>query len=78
MLIRALEAAIEYIDFFERLTDMFRRLGKSLGRFGIYARLYPDSDRLRLALIVAYEKFLQLCLQSKSLFKETQAKRLKC
>ena len=70
--------AIELTDFFEKLVDMFRRLGKSLGRFEIYARLYPTSERLKQSLVDAYEKFLTLCLMSKSLFAEKSSKRLKC
>jgi hypothetical protein len=78
MLTRLKKLAIEFIDFFEKLVDMFRRLGKSLGRFEIYARLYPTSERLKESLIEAYEKFLDLCLKSKSVFAEKSSKRLKC
>jgi hypothetical protein len=78
MLTRLKKLAIEFIDFFEKLVDMFRRLGKSLGRFEIHARLYPTSERLKESLIEAYEKFLDLCLKSKSVFAEKSSKRLKC
>jgi hypothetical protein len=78
MLTRFKKLAIEFIDFFEKLVDMFRRLGKSLGRFEIYARLYPASERLKGSLVDAYEKFLSLCLMSKSVLAEKSSKRLKC
>ncbi|KAK5045237.1 hypothetical protein LTR84_009343 [Exophiala bonariae] len=45
--------ALDYLEFYENLLDMFRQLGKTLGRFGIYARLYPRSDRLKSSLIAA-------------------------
>jgi hypothetical protein len=78
MLTHLKKLAIEFIDFYEKLVDMFRRLGKSLGRFEIYARLYPTSERLKESLVDAYEKFLDLCLKSKSVFAEKSPKRLKC
>ncbi|KAH8790716.1 ankyrin repeat-containing domain protein [Hyaloscypha finlandica] len=72
-----LQLAGDFIDFFERIVDMFRRLGKSLGRFEIYARLYPTSERLKSALVEAYGKFLGICLLCKGVFKEKSAKRMK-
>jgi hypothetical protein len=73
-----LQLAGDFIDFFERIVDMFRRLGKSLGRFEIYARLYPTSERLKPALVEGYGKFLGICLLCKGVFKEKGAKRMKC
>lgn len=70
--------AIEFIDFFEKIVDMFRRLGKSLGRFEIYARLYPSSSRLKFSLVNAYEKYLGLCLMCKTVFAEKTTRRVKC
>jgi hypothetical protein len=78
MLTRLKKLAIEFIDFFDKLVDMFRQLGKSLGRFEIYAQLYPKSERLKGSLVDAYEKFLSLCLMSKSVFADKSSKRLKC
>jgi hypothetical protein len=57
---------------------MFRRLGKSLGRFEIYACLYHSSHCLRIALVETYDKLLRFCLNPKKVFVDCQSKKLQC
>ena len=57
---------------------MVQKLGKSSGRFDVYARLYPRSNRLKEVLTVAYVRFLEFCLYAKKAFAEGKSKKARC
>jgi hypothetical protein len=56
------------------MVEMLSRIGKQMGMFVIYAKLYPSSQRLRERLIEVYVSFLDCCNQAKSLLTETKPK----
>ena len=51
---------------------MLSRVGKLLGMFEIYAKLYPSSQRLKERIVDAYASFLECCLQVKLLLYEAK------
>jgi hypothetical protein len=57
---------------------MLRQLGKRLGMFEIYARLYPASRRLKESLVDAYVAFLGFCLETKTILNDAKCKRSSC
>ena len=68
----------EFIDIFEKLVEMLRQLGKQLGMFETYARLYPTSYRLKQGLVEAYSAFLNFCLETRNIFNENRTKKSLC
>lgn len=57
------------------MAEMLSRIGKQIGMFEIYAKLYPSSQRLKERLIEAYASFLDCCIQVKALLSEERPKR---
>lgn len=47
---------------------MLGRIGDVLPRFRIYEQIYPDHERLRVALSKAYLDVLEFCVRVKDFF----------
>jgi hypothetical protein len=68
----------DFLDLFEKMVEMLRQLGRRMGMFEIYARLYPTSERLRESLVDAYVTFLDFCQETKAILTDTKSKKLLC
>jgi hypothetical protein len=66
------------LDLFEKLVEMLRQLGKPLGMFEIYARLYPSSTRLKESLVDAYVAFLEFCEETRAILNDANPKKSQC
>ena len=58
--------ASEYSKYFDRIVDMFARIGDVLPRFRGYENLFPNHDRLIQALSV---DILTFCTEAKAVFR---------
>ena len=56
---------------------MLVRIGRHLGTFEAYSRLYPHSERLKDSLLVSYEAFLRFCLTCRGKLNEAHSHRSK-
>ena len=56
---------------------MLGRIGRHLGTFEAYSRLYPHSERLKNSLLASYEAFLSFCLTCRGMLKEAHSDRSK-
>jgi hypothetical protein len=54
--------------YFEKLVDMFSRIGEVLPRFRVYERLFPEHERLLAALTKSYLDIIIFCLDAKEIF----------
>ncbi|KAL8868513.1 MAG: hypothetical protein Q9174_004942 [Haloplaca sp. 1 TL-2023] len=61
--------ASEYSKFFDRIVDMFARIGDVLPRFRVYENLFPNHERLIQALSIAYVDILDFCTEAKAVFR---------
>ncbi|KAL8992388.1 MAG: hypothetical protein Q9169_007138 [Polycauliona sp. 2 TL-2023] len=64
-----LHLAGEFGKYFERIVDMFARIGDLLPRFRLYENLFPSHERLVQALSVAYVDVLTFCTDAKAVFR---------
>ena len=60
-----------------QLVDMLGRIGRHLGTFEAYSRLYPQSERLKISLLASYEAFLSFCLTCRGMLNEAHSDRSK-
>ena len=56
---------------------MLGRIGRNLGTFEAYSRLYPHSERLKNSLLASYEAFLSFCLTCRGMLNEAHSSRSK-
>ena len=56
---------------------MLGRIGRHLGTFEAYSRLYPHSERLKSSLLASYEAFLSFCLICRGMLNEAHTSRSK-
>ena len=56
---------------------MLGRIGRHLGTFEAYSRLYPQSERLKNSLLASYEAFLSFCLTCRGMLNEAHSDRSK-
>ena len=64
------QLAREFGKYFEKLVDMFARIGDVLPRFRIYERLFPNSERLVQSLSLVYVDILVFCSDVKAVFRQ--------
>ena len=67
-----LEIAREFGKYFEKLVDMFTRIGDVLPQFQVYEKLFPNHERLIHALSFAYLDVITFCSDAKALFRRGQ------
>lgn len=72
MLIECVQIAGEFGKYFEKLVDMFERIGDVLPRFRVYEKLFSSHERLVQALSVAYLDVLIFCSKCKAVFRHGQ------
>jgi hypothetical protein len=63
-----IQIAQEYSKYFDKLVDMFVRIGDVLPRFRGYEMLFPSYEVLRQALSKAYLTIIEFCVDAKSVF----------
>ena len=59
-------------DYFEKLVDMFSRIGDVLPGVRIYERLFSDNERLLHLLSEAYVDIITFCSKCKAVFRRGQ------
>lgn len=64
-----LHLASEFTKYYERIVDMFVRIGDLLPRFRVYENLFPSHERLVQALSVVYVDVLTFCTEAKVVFR---------
>ncbi|KAI4235659.1 MAG: hypothetical protein LQ349_003012 [Xanthoria aureola] len=64
-----LHLASEFTKYFERIVDMFARIGDLLPRFRVYENLFPSHERLVQALSVVYVDVLTFCTEAKAVLR---------
>ncbi|KAL8756238.1 MAG: hypothetical protein Q9199_003060 [Rusavskia elegans] len=64
-----LHLAGEFGKYFERIVDMFARIGDLLPRFRVYENLFPSHERLVQTLSVVYIDILTFCAEAKAVFR---------
>jgi hypothetical protein len=62
------QIAHEYSKYFDKLVDMFVRIGDVLPRFWGYEMLFPRYEALRQALSKAYLTIIEFCVDARSIF----------
>lgn len=67
-----LRIARELGKYFDKLVDMFTRIGDVLPRFKTYERLFSNHDQLIEALSKAYLDILKFCYDAKAVFRRGQ------
>lgn len=65
--------AREFGKYFEKLVDMFARIGDVLPRFQVYEKLFPGHQRLTYALSMAYVDIIVFCSDAKAVFRRGRA-----
>ncbi|KAL8778333.1 MAG: hypothetical protein Q9213_007463 [Squamulea squamosa] len=66
-----LHLAREFGEYFERIVEMFVRIGDLLPRFRVYENLFPSHERLVHALSFAYVDVLIFCTEAKAVFRRS-------
>ena len=66
------QLAREFSKYFEKLVDMFERIGDVLPRFRAYERLFPDNERLLHSLSLVYVDILKFCFDAKAVFRRNK------
>jgi hypothetical protein len=54
--------------FFEKIVEMFGRIGDALPRFRDYERLFPNHQRLHATLAKVYLDIIIFCVDAKTIF----------
>ncbi|KAL9118913.1 MAG: hypothetical protein Q9187_004535 [Circinaria calcarea] len=65
-----LHLASEFHKYFERLVDMFVRIGDVLPQFRVYEKLFASHERLVQALSKVYVDILEFCTDAKAVFRK--------
>ncbi|KAL9079932.1 MAG: hypothetical protein Q9157_001224 [Trypethelium eluteriae] len=55
-------------NYFDKLIDMFSRIGDNLPRFRVFELLFPSHERLLMALSDVYLDLLNFCVEAKETF----------
>ncbi|CAD6575359.1 MAG: hypothetical protein ASARMPREDX12_007236 [Alectoria sarmentosa] len=69
-----LHIAREFGKYFDKLVEMFARIGDILPRFRTYERLFSNHERLIQALSVAYLDIIVFCTDAKAVFRRGKSK----
>lgn len=64
--------AREFINYFEKLVEIFTRIGDVLPRFKVYEKLFPNHESLTHALSDAYVDIIVFCSDAKAVFRRGQ------
>ncbi|KAI9871159.1 MAG: hypothetical protein M1830_003253, partial [Pleopsidium flavum] len=65
-----LQVAQAFEKYFEKLIDMFSRIGDILPRFQVYQSLFPSHERLLQAISIAYLDIIYFCMDAKKTFRK--------
>lgn len=68
------QIASEFGKYFDKLVEMFARIGDVLPRFRTYEKLFSDHERLIQALSVAYLDVIIFCTNAKAVFRRGHSK----
>ncbi|KAL8770537.1 MAG: hypothetical protein Q9209_003793 [Squamulea sp. 1 TL-2023] len=71
-----LQLARGFGEYFERIVEMFARIGDLLPRFRVYENLFPSHERLVHALSITYIDVLVFCTEAKTVFRRERRSRL--
>ena len=66
------QIAREFGKYFDKLVEMFARIGDVLPRFRRYERLFSNHDSLIQALSMAYLDIITFCVNAKAVFRRGQ------
>ena len=66
------QIAHEFGKYFDKLVEMFVRIGDVLPRFRTYERLFSNHERLINALSIAYLDIITFCTSAKAVFRRGQ------
>ena len=64
--------AREFSKYFEKLLEMFARLGDGLPRFKTYERLFPNHRALIQKLSDVYLEIILFCISAKAVFRHAK------
>lgn len=64
------QAALNFFGYFEKLAEMFRRLGALCPIFKQFQELFPESTELREALAEFYALVITFCIEALRVIKE--------
>lgn len=67
-----MQIAGEFGKYFEKLVEMFTRIGDVLPRFRVYERLFFNHERLVQSLSLAYVDVISFCSKCKAVFRHGQ------
>ena len=65
-----LHLAREFGKYFEKLVDMFARIGDVLPRFRVYEKLFPGHEQLLQSLSIVYVDIIKFCTDAKAVFRQ--------
>ena len=72
------QIAHEFGKYFDKLVEMFARIGDVLPRFRTYERLFSNHESLIQALSMAYLDIITFCTNAKAVFRRGQRSSSKC
>jgi hypothetical protein len=64
------QIANNFGEYFDKLLDMFTKVGDALPRFRTYEMLFPTHERLVQALSVVYVDIVTFCIEAKKVFRD--------
>ena len=65
-----LHLAREFGKYFEKLVEMFARIGDVLPRFRVYEKLFPGHEQLVQSLSIVYVDIIEFCADAKVIFRQ--------
>lgn len=65
-----LHLAREFGKYFEKLVEMFARIGDVLPRFRVYEKLFPGHEQLVQSLSIVYVDIIKFCTDAKAVFRQ--------
>ena len=63
-----LHLAIEFGEYFDKLTSMLERIGRDLASLRRYPKLYPDNERLKHEMVQVYQIIFDFCSKARNVF----------
>lgn len=65
-----LHLAREFGKYFDKLVEMFARIGDVLPRFRVYEKLFPGHEQLVQSLSIVYVDIIKFCTDAKAIFRQ--------
>lgn len=65
-----LHLAREFGKYFDKLVEMFARIGDVLPRFRVYEKLFPGHEQLVQSLSIVYLDIIKFCTDAKAVFRQ--------